>query len=380
MPQPVDASAFLGELTRFRRALHRMPERGLLEHRTQRFLLDELHAMGVAAEAIAGTGVKAVIRGALPGPCTAFRTDMDALCVQECTGADFESDTPGMMHACGHDGHMALVLGLALALRRHRDRLRGTAVLLFQPCEENVRGAKLLIEAGALDEPKVDRVFGFHLMPHIPAGVVGVVSGPVMTGACEFEAEFRGISAHGAMPHLGADAIVAAAAFVGAAQTVVSRRAAPQQSALVTIGRFDGGVRHNVIAEHALLQGTARCYDEATLQTMTAALQAQLRGTGEAYGVQAIWRVVDEVPPTVNDDGLAQEVLRAAPHLCRVEERLMVAEDFAHYGRRVPAFMGLLGSRDEAKGYVYSLHSGSFQFDEAALVTGLQLYLNLVIA
>lgn len=380
MPQIVDAALYLGELTRFRRTLHRMPERGLQEHRTQRFILDELHAMGIAAQPIAGTGVKAVIRGALPGPCTAFRADMDALCVQECTGADFASDTPGMMHACGHDGHMALALGLGLALQRYQDRLRGTAVLLFQPCEENVRGAKLLLEAGALDNPKVDRVFGFHLMPHIPSGVVGVVSGPVMSGACEFEADFQGLSAHGAMPHLGADAIVAAAAFVGAAQTIVSRRAPPQQSALVTIGRFDGGVRHNVIAERALLQGTARCYDETTLGNMTDALQAQLRGIGEAYGVHAIWRVVDEVPPTVNDGGLAQEVMAAAPQLCRAEERLMVAEDFAHYGRQVPAFMGLLGCRDEAKGYIHSLHSGSFQFDEAALIIGLQLYLNLVLA
>ncbi len=380
MAHTPDALDYLPELTRQRRALHRMPERGFQEHRTQRFVLDELRAMGVDARPMAGTGVHAVIRGELPGPCTAFRADMDALCVQECTGVDFASDTPGMMHACGHDGHMATLLAAASAFARHRDRLRGTAVLLFQPCEENVRGAASMIEAGALEDPPVDRIFALHVMPHIPQGTVGVVDGPVMSGACEFQARFTGKSAHGAMPQLGADAIVAAAAFVGAAQTVVSRTVAPQQPALVTIGRLEGGVRHNVIAESAFLEGTARCYDEATLAAMTDRLQAQLRGVGEAHGVQTQWFVADQVPPTVNAPALAAEALAAWPEGCARVQQLMVAEDFGRYAQQVPGFMGLLGCRNEQRGFVHSLHSGSFNFDETALVAGLKFYLKLALA
>jgi amidohydrolase len=223
-----ESLALLEYATDMRRALHRTPERGLEEQDSQRFILKQLNAIGIDAEAIAGTGVKAVLRGSKPGPVTALRADMDALNVCEKTGCDFASEREGWMHACGHDGHMAALLATARLLKENLEQVSGTVVLLFQPCEELVKGARMLMEAGALDSPAVDRVFAFHLMPHLPEGTIGVVPGPVMAAACEFSIDVTGRSAHGAMPHLAVDAIAAAAAFVTGAQAVISRVKPPE--------------------------------------------------------------------------------------------------------------------------------------------------------
>ena len=362
-----------------RRALHRMPERGLQEYDTSAFIQQHLRGLGLPFMVLGGTGVKAVVRGGLPGPVTAFRADMDALNVPEQTGCDFMSEREGFMHACGHDGHMALLLGFAEFLAEHKARLRGTAVLLFQPCEENVKGAKLLLNEGAMDDPKVDRIFAIHLMPHIPQGKLGVVAGPVMIGACEFLVQVRGRSAHGAMPQLGRDAIVAASAFVVGLQTIVSRMVPPEAPALITIGRMQGGHRQNIIADEVELEGTLRAYDAGIMAQMKRALAAHMRGIEAAYGVQMTFTAVDEVPPTVNDGALAAEAMALYPEAAVPEKMLTVAEDFSRYGDRAPAFLGLLGCRNETLGYTEPLHSSRFQFDEEALLTAMEYYKRLVI-
>lgn len=378
MPLSPEVLQYAGEVRRLRRDLHRIPERGLAEHRTSAYIQSELRALGIPFTMLAGTGVKAVVEGALPGPVTAFRADMDALNVPEQTGCDFASEHPGFMHACGHDGHMAVLLGFARLLMEHRARLKGTAVLLFQPCEENVKGAEQLIEQGALENPKVERIFGLHLMPHIPQGKLGIVSGPVMIGACEFVIHVHGRAAHGAMPQLGCDAIVAASHFVCAVQTVVSRQKPPEAPALLTIGRFDAGHRHNVIADEAELEGTLRAYDDTLLAAMRERVAGHMRGVEQAFGVEMTFTPVDEVPPTINDGTLATEVFARFPEAAIAAERLTVAEDFARYGQCVPAFLGLLGCRNEELGYTESLHSSRFQFDEEALLTGIEYYKRMV--
>ncbi len=362
-----------------RRALHRIPERGLEEHCTQRFILEQLNAMGINAQPIAVTGVKAVLHGGKAGPVTALRADMDALNVCEKTGCDFTSKHEGWMHACGHDGHMAGLLATARLLKENLDRVSGTVVLLFQPCEELVKGARMLMEADALDNPVVGRVFAFHLMPHLPEGTIGVVSGPVMAAACEFAIDVTGRSAHGAMPHLAVDAIAAAAAFVTGAQAVISRVKPPEAPGLLTFGKFVGGSRHNIIAGHVELEGTLRAYDDGVMASMRQSLLGHLKGLEQAWGVTTQFRVLSEVPVTANDPGLAQLALSLAPDLTTVAAPLTVAEDFSLYRQKAPAFMGLLGCRNEESGFTEPLHSDRFNFREHALLAAVEFYKRLLV-
>jgi amidohydrolase len=380
MPLSAETLGFSEEIRDLRRALHRIPEKGLEEFATQRFILEYLKSAGVAAEPIAATGVKAVIRGALPGPVTALRADMDALNVDEPVGCGFESENPGWMHACGHDGHMAMLLAAAKLLRENGKRVKGAAVLLFQPCEEIVKGARMMVEAGALENPKADRIFALHLMPHIQEGKIGIVSGPAMAAACEFAITMEGRSAHGAMPHLGVDAAAAAAHFVCGAQAVISRCKPPEAPGLMTIGRIEAGKRHNIIADRAFMEGTLRCYDGALMRSMRERLLAHLRGAEEAWGVKAGFREISAVPAVVNDAGLAGLAFEAFPEACVKAEPLMVAEDFCRYCERVPGLMGFLGCRDEAKGYTEPLHTPGFAFDENALLWGLEFYTRLLVS
>ena len=371
--------ALLDYAAAMRRALHRIPERGLEEQQTQRFLLEQLSALGIHGEAVAGTGVKAVLRGGKPGPVTALRADMDALNVHEKTGCDFASERQGWMHACGHDGHMAALLAAARLLNENLQNVSGTVVLLFQPCEELVKGARLLLEAGALDNPAVDRVFAFHLMPHLAEGTIGVVQGPVMAAACEFAIDVNGRSAHGAMPHLAVDAIAAAAAFVTGAQSVVSRVKPPEAPGLLTFGKFVGGSRHNIIAGSVELEGTLRAYDDGVMASMRNSLLNHLKGLEQAWGVTTAFRVLTEVPVTANDPPLAQLALALAPDLAGAAAPLTVAEDFSLYRQKAPAFMGLLGCRNEEAGFTEPLHSDRFNFREHALLAAVEFYRRLLI-
>jgi amidohydrolase len=374
-----ETKTYAEEAKNLRRSLHRIPEKGLEEYKTQRFILEYLQKLGVPATTMAGTGVKAIITGALPGPVTALRADMDALNVDEQTACGFESDHSGWMHACGHDGHMAALLATANLLLANKVRMKGTAVLLFQPSEETVKGAAMMIDEGALQNPAVERIFAFHLMPHIDEGKIGIVSGPAMAAACEFEIEVHGKSAHGAMPHVAVDAIAAAAQFVSNVQAVISRNKPPEAPGLLTIGRFEGGRRHNIIAVRVEMEGTLRSYDDAVMQSMKDRLLAHLKGIEQAWGVTTNFREMSVVPVTSNNADLAQVVTATFPEACIPTPPLMVAEDFSRYGHEVPAFMGLLGCRCETSGYTEPLHSARFNYNEHALLYALEFYKRLFI-
>ena len=253
-------------------------------------------------------------------------------------------------------------------------------MLLFQPCEEVVTGAGMMLDAGALDAPKVDRIFALHLMPHIDEGSIGVVPGPAMAAACEFEIVITGKSAHGAMPHAGIDAIAAAAQFVCNVQTVISRSKPPEAPGLLTIGRFEGGRRHNIIADRVELEGTLRCYDGELMHSMKDRLFAHMRGVENAWGVTVRFSEISAVPVVVNNPELAGLAFAAFPEACIPAAPLMVAEDFSRYCERIPGFMGFLGCRNESLGYTQSLHSARFGFSENALLCGLEFYKRLLIS
>ena len=242
-----------------RRDFHRWPELSFREIRTAAIVADELETLGLEVETgVARTGVVGLLRGGLPGPTVLVRADMDALPVQERNSHDFVSKVTGIMHACGHDAHASILLGVARILASLRDRLPGNVKFIFQPAEEDVGGAKLMIEAGCLEEPKVDAALGFHVWAELPVGVVGVRARPITASADEVVLTVEGKGGHGADPHLSVDAMVVAAHILTGVQTIVSRQINPLEPVVVSFGKIESGHGHNIIAHEAVLSGTVR--------------------------------------------------------------------------------------------------------------------------
>ena len=256
-----EAAAYEGVVRAHRRALHRIPELGYSEQKTQAYILKELQALAPdEVRVFAQTGVRAVFRGNGQGRVVAFRADIDALPVKEETGCAFASEHPGFMHACGHDGHMANLLTLARWLADHRAKLVDDVVLLFQPAEETTGGAKRMIDEGALENPHVDVVYGMHVMPDVPKGKIAACAGPIMAQTSEMNLIIHGRSAHGATPHLGCDAVTAMGHLITMLQTSVARSVDPCQQALITIGRVQAGTQRNILADEAVLEGIVRTF------------------------------------------------------------------------------------------------------------------------
>jgi amidohydrolase len=367
-----------------RRALHAYPELSNREERTGRLVAERLRALGLEVRyPVAKTGVVGVLRGGKPGPAVALRADMDALPIEEKTGLSFASQVKGVMHACGHDAHTAMLLGTADVLNSLKDRLPGTVVFLFQPAEEGAPegeegGAELMVKEGALDDPKVEAVFGLHVGSFVAAGQAGWTDGPIYASSDTFTIEVAGKSAHGAQPQTGLDPIPIAAEMVQALQLIVSREIDGRQPRVLTIGRIQGGTRFNIIADRVTMDGTLRTHDATVRAEMKARMARTVRGVAEAHGTTATLHFLDEGnPPTVNDAALAHEV--GVPALQRVfgagavrVEPQMVAEDFPAYGQKAPYFYFLLGTRNDAKGIASVNHTATFDVDENALPLGVR--------
>lgn len=359
-----------------RREIHRHPELGFEETRTQALVERELDELGIEHRRVAKTGVVGVIRGSKPGRVVALRADMDALPITEKSGEAFSSEVPGKMHACGHDAHTAMLLGAARVLQSMRDELHGSVVLLFQPAEEGPGGAEPMIAEGALDDPKVDAVAMLHVDHRLEPGQIGVTPGPVNASADEFFITVQGKGGHGAYPHTAADTIPAAAAMVTALQTIASRETDPLKSVVVTIGTINGGYRNNVIADEVKMTGTLRAHDPEIRNGLEARVRRILDGVAAAYNVKAKLDVNYGYPPVVNNVELAQnfrQYMRTHSQL-RVESPppTMGAEDFAYFAQRVPGVHIRLGIRSEKAGSVHSGHSPEFRIDEDALPVGVQ--------
>lgn len=365
------------DLRSMRRDLHRIPETAFEEHKTSRYIIRQLEALRPdRLETYLGTAVKAVFLAPGAARTVAIRADMDALPVAEETGLPFASEHPGRMHACGHDGHMAVALMTARLVSAARSRLRCNYVFLFQPAEETTGGAAPLIEAGVLADPSVDTLYGLHLWPFVTEGKMGLRSGPLMAGMRDINIRISGKSCHGARPQDGSDAIVAAAQLISAVQTILSRNVDPEQTALLTIGTIHGGTACNIVCGEVRMEGTVRAYSGAISELVGRRLRELLRGLETMFGVQAEARETMSYPPVVNPEPLFEHVVGCFdPDDWVIPERVMISEDFSFYQRAVPAFFAFLGTG--SAGFCEPLHSSRFDFDERVLGTGVEYYLRV---
>jgi amidohydrolase len=366
-----------------RRDLHAHPELSNREERTGRMVADRLKQLGLEVRyPVARTGVVGVLRGGRPGRVVALRADMDALPIEEKSDAPYRSQSRGVMHACGHDAHTAMLLGTAEVLAGLRARLPGTVVFLFQPAEEGAPegeagGAPLLVKEGALDDPKVEAVFGLHVGGWASVGQAGYAEGPIFASSDTFAIEVAGRTVHGAEPWKGLDPVPVAAELVQALQQIVSREIDGRQPRVLTIGRIQGGTRFNIIADSVRLDGTVRTHDATVRAEIKKRMERTVRGVAEAHGTTATLRFLDEGnPPTVNDAALARQ---AVPVLRRIfgdaavpVQPQMVAEDFPAYGAKAPYFFFLLGTRNEQRGIASTNHTADFDIDETALPLGVR--------
>lgn len=367
------------ELRQIRRDLHKIPELGLKEYKTSAYIREKLEGFGITElETWLETGVVAVIRGKGKKEAVAFRADMDALPVTEQTGCNFTSEHVGCMHACGHDGHVTVLLGFAKYLQEHKDELENDVVLIFQPAEEGPGGAQLLVDAGLFEKHPVRCIIGCHIFPQVPQGKVACRKGAMMARNGEVDVHIYGESAHGAQPQLGHDAVLAAGAVITGLHTILSRNVSPLDSGVLTFGAIHGGEACNIIAKEVKLEGTMRAFSDEAYETMTKRVQEVASGIAAGYGCKGeavfrhMYRVVDNDPKLVE---LLQEVAGDA-----YEETppYMLAEDFSLYLQKVPGMFFFLGSGNEEKGYIHSLHSAQFQFDEEILALGVETYAKLL--
>jgi amidohydrolase len=374
----VDA-ALVADMVRWRRHLHAHPELSSQELETTRFIADLLESWGLEVQRVLPTGAVARVRGPRGGgPTLALRADIDALPVTERSDVDFASTVPGRMHACGHDGHTAMLLAAARVLAAEADNLDGEVRLIFQPAEETIEGgARPLVEKGAMDG--VDAVLGLHLWSELPTGAVGVHAGPVLASMDEFRVLVRGAGGHGAQPHRGRDALLTAAYLVTAMQSLVSRRVDPMEPAVVTVGTFRAGTAFNVLADQAHLTGTVRSLSENVRSRVAAELETIVREGASSFGTEAQFEYLRGAPVLVNDPGMVHLVAGVAEAIVGADrvtamKPMMGGDDFAEYARLAPGVYAFVGAAPP--GGAFPHHHPGFAIDEAALEVGLRLLLD----
>ena len=365
----------------WRRDFHQYPELSFKEHRTGDVIANELRSMGLDPKINVGkTGVTADLEFG-DGPTIGLRADMDALPIQETSGLSFSSKNDGVMHACGHDGHMAMLLGAAKVLTQKVDQYNGTVRFIFQPAEEGEGGARYMIEDGCLEG--LDEIYGIHVWNYQPVGEVGVKDGPVLAAADMFDIKIKGIGGHGAAPQGTVDSIVIASHLVQALQTIVSRNTNPLESTVISVGKINGGHNFNIIADEVSLSGTARAYTEENRSLIKTRMKEIIQGIEKTYNAQITFDYKDGYPPTINHTEPAEKVLKAAKQVVGSKAGMpylsMGGEDFAYYLKEKPGCFFFVGSAPNEKELFETPHHCShFNMDERALLVGPSIYLNLL--
>jgi amidohydrolase len=362
-----------------RRDFHQHPELGFQEFRTAKIVARELQSFGLeVTTAVAKTGVVGLLEGARPGPTILARFDMDALPIQEETGAEYASTHPGVMHACGHDGHTSIGLTVARILAAKKHELAGSVKFVFQPAEEGLNGAESMVEAGVLENPRPDLSLALHLWNHESFGWLGIAPGPVMAASEIFTITVTGQGGHGALPHHTVDPIIASAQIVNALQTIVSRNVPPFGTAVVSVTTIHGGEAHNVIPPQVEMTGTIRTFDPEIRKLVYHRFEEIVSHTAAAYGCNACIKLDMLTPAVVNDPALAQRVVDIAQDLlpeCRLERsfQTMGSEDMAFMMQNIPGCYFFVGSADPGSGLDAVHHHPRFDFDERALPTAVAL-------
>jgi len=371
------------EIVETRRDIHKHPELSFKEFRTAKLVAERLKSLNIEVrEKVGQTGVVGTLKGAKDGPTIALRADMDALPMQETSDVPYASIHDGVMHACGHDGHTAMLLGAAKVLSEKREQLCGNVKFIFQPAEEGYAGAKYMVEDGALEG--VDEIYGIHLWNYQKFGTVGVKPGPIMAASDKFVIDIEGIGGHGACPQGTVDPIVVAAQLITALQTIVSRNTNPLESTVVTVGMMEGGTNFNIIPHHATLKGTARAYTEENRQLIKKRMAEITAGVGATYGAKITLDYQDGYPPTINADEQAQTLLEAAQKIVGETEAgypylSMGGEDFSYFAQKVPACYFLIGSAPlDREPMSVPHHCSHFDIDERALLVGASVFVQVI--
>ena len=379
-----EVAALTDQVIADRRHFHRFPEVSWQEHQTQQAILERLRAIDGLTDVrpIAKTGATALVQGGGKGPAVIWRADIDALPVPEKSGLPFASENDGVMHACGHDAHMAIALGIARFLAAHRSTLNGSVRFVFQPAEEADGGARLCIEEGVLEKPSIDRALGLHISANVPIGSINLAPGPFFAAPTSFTVEIQGRGGHAAAPHESVDAVVVAAHCITAMQTVVSRSISPLETAVLTIGTVKSGFRGNVIAESATMTGTVRSYSDGVRDAVIHRMEEILGGVCAAFGATYTLKHLTSCPPLVNDDHVTNVVLAEAEDFFGPKNvfgiRSMGAEDMADFLKARPGCYFWLGARNEAAGIAGRHHDPGFAIDEAALPLGVEFGLRVI--
>jgi amidohydrolase len=368
----------------WRRDFHAHPELSNREERTGRVVAEHLREMGIEnlQTGVAHHGVVALIEGGKPGPVVALRADMDALPVTEETGLPFASQNEGVMHACGHDAHTAMLLGAAYVLQNLKDEIPGTVKLIFQPAEEGPPageegGAKMMTKLGVLDNPKVEAIFGQHISTILDAGTIGYTPEGTMAAVDQLKITITGKQTHAAYPWEGIDPVVTAAHIITAAQTLVSRNLDIRKTAVLSLGKINGGTRWNIIPDDVTIEGTIRTHDTDVRKMMLENLKRVITNTAESFGATAQLEVVDYGPVTYNNPKLVEKMLPTLKKVAgeakvSLEKPSMGGEDFAYFAEKVPGFYFHLGVRNEETGAVNMVHTPKMIIDESALPLGVK--------
>ncbi len=369
-------------LIKMRREFHKNPEKSWHEYETSKRVKEELDKMGIAYQSCTETGVAAFIEGGKDGKTAALRADMDALEIEEETDLEFKSENEGLMHACGHDGHTAMLLTAAKALVKMQDQLKGNVKLIFQPAEEMVAGARKMVSLDVLEG--VDAVFGLHLWSDLQAGKINIEAGPRMASGDYVIIDFKGRGGHGSLPHQTVDPIPAASSFIINSQAVVSRESSPLDPVVLTFGQIDSGTRFNIIPSKAHLEGTLRCFSAESREKSSEAIKRYAEKIAKSFRAKADVEIKKGTPPTINDAQITEYAKRAAEDIVGSSnlismEKTTGSEDMAYYLREVPGAFAFVGAGFEEEDRNYPHHHPKFNLNEESLLIGASLYFNFAL-
>ncbi|TDX50953.1 M20 metallopeptidase family protein [Orenia marismortui] len=371
------------ELISIRRDLHQYPELGFQEYRTSQKIIDFLNGLGIEVRKVAKTGVIGLLDCG-EGPTIALRADIDALPIEEKTDVSYKSKIKEVMHACGHDGHTAILLATAKVLRKFKDKLSGKIKFIFQPAEEGPGGAEPLVKAGVLDNPKVDHIFGLHIEESLPTGVIGIQPKTGSAAADEIDITIKGKGGHAAAPHQGVDAILVASQVINALQTIISRQINPHQSVVISLGTIKGGYKRNVIADQVEITGTIRTTSPNLRNMIPEMIEHIIKGItlSQRAGYELDYRF--GYPVLINSSELVKEVKEVildipyVDNIRYISQPSMGAEDFAYYLQQISGIFFRLGAADSSEEY-YPGHHPKFNFDEKALKVGVALFVYITL-